>query len=151
MSQAYRDQVREAKRRRQHYLDDKGEAHTRIFVGILAAVIFGLLAFGMVYIATLPHSCYPTPCRPSAVTLTLAGLCALLPGTLALTGVFLTFAGVKESIALPYVPPVREDIGSLPAEEILVRGSEQPAAAPEEMLRAAESGAIAPEELLRHT
>jgi len=43
--------------------------------------------------------------------------------------------------AVPHVPPVREQIASLPANEILVRSSAEPAALPEELLRAAQSGA----------
>jgi hypothetical protein len=64
------------------------------------------------------------------------------------------FAGarsrVRKAKALPYVPPVHKQIAALPAEEILVRGSDQPAALPEELLRAAHEGVVeSAAELLR--
>ena len=43
--------------------------------------------------------------------------------------------------SLVYVPPAAEQIAALPAAEILVRGSHQPAATPSELLRAARQGA----------
>jgi hypothetical protein len=52
--------------------------------------------------------------------------------------------------SLEYVPPVAEQIKDLPAEEILVRGSDQPAATRDELLRAAnEAQDTGSEELLR--
>jgi hypothetical protein len=51
---------------------------------------------------------------------------------------------------IAFVPPVHEQIAVLPAEVILLRGSEQPAPTPEELLRAARVGSeTAKEELLR--
>lgn len=44
---------------------------------------------------------------------------------------------VRCAKAIPYVPPVAEQLAALPAEDILVRGSDQPPAAPGELLRAA--------------
>ena len=46
----------------------------------------------------------------------------------------------KEARAIPYIPPVREQIAALPADEVLLRGSDQPAASPVELLRAAHDG-----------
>src|SRR5205085_193904 len=43
----------------------------------------------------------------------------------------------KEAKAIPYVPPVADHLEALPAEEILVRGSDQPVTAPEQLLSAA--------------
>jgi hypothetical protein len=51
-----------------------------------------------------------------------------------------TLSSIKEVRALPYVPPVQEHLAALPAEEVLLRGAEQPAAAPEQLLRAAHKG-----------
>jgi len=55
--------------------------------------------------------------------------------------------------SLPYVPPAAEQLerlAALPAEDILVRGSDRPAAAPDELLRAAHAGTPEPhEQLLR--
>lgn len=50
---------------------------------------------------------------------------------------------------LDYVPPVREQIAVLPADEVLLRGSDEPSATPEELLRAAHGGTVeAGEDLL---
>jgi hypothetical protein len=52
--------------------------------------------------------------------------------------------------ALPYVPPAHGQIATLPADEVLLRGSNQPVAAPDDLLRAAQAGAVeSAEELLR--
>jgi hypothetical protein len=49
-----------------------------------------------------------------------------------------------------YVPPVREQLAALPAEEVLVRGSDQPRATSTELLRAITEISQTPsEELLR--
>ena len=56
---------------------------------------------------------------------------------------------VRKLQSLPYVPPVHEQLTSLPA-EVLLRSSDEPGATPEELLRAARPGAADPaEELLR--
>ena len=56
----------------------------------------------------------------------------------------------EKSRLLSYVPPVRKQIAALPAEEVLLRGSDQPGATPEELLRAAQFGGVLPvEELVR--
>ena len=55
-----------------------------------------------------------------------------------------------EPDAIPYTPPAWHQIDALPAEEVLVRASDQPAVTPEELLRAAQAGTVEPaQELLR--
>jgi len=59
-------------------------------------------------------------------------------------------ASIEKADAVPYIPPVREQIAELRAEEILVRASADPAATPAELLRATNSGTTASAEgLLR--
>ena len=56
----------------------------------------------------------------------------------------------KDKAEQYYAAPVHEQIAALPAEEILVRSSKQPTAAPEELLRAAHAGEVdSAQELLR--
>jgi hypothetical protein len=56
----------------------------------------------------------------------------------------------KEASMLRYVPPVREQFADLPAEEVLLRGSEEGAAQQGELLRAADASPVSKsEELLR--
>lgn len=55
-----------------------------------------------------------------------------------LIGAISTAAQVNRKFeALPCVPPVREQLAVLPADEVLLRGSEMSAAAAAELLRAA--------------
>jgi hypothetical protein len=60
------------------------------------------------------------------------------------------YSALKDASAVLYVPPVAEQLAALPAEEILVRGSDQPAASPDELVRASASTEETPtSELLR--
>ncbi len=47
---------------------------------------------------------------------------------------------VAEIAAMPYVPPGHEQIAALPAEEVLVRGSDAPVAGSEELVKAVVAG-----------
>jgi hypothetical protein len=59
-------------------------------------------------------------------------------------------SSAKAAKAIPYVPPVREQIAALPADEVLLRGSDPPVARPDELLRAARQGTqTGAEELMR--
>ena len=56
----------------------------------------------------------------------------------------------KKRLSIPYVPPVAEQVAALPADEVLVRASDEPPATPEELLRAAREGTVTvAEDLLR--
>ena len=76
----------------------------------------------------------------------------------ALVGVLL-FAGgkrlfrvqLKKANDMPYVPPVRDQLPTLPADEVLLRGSQATPAPPEELLRPAGRQDSAQGELLRAT
>ena len=60
--------------------------------------------------------------------------------------------GIYKARQVPYVPPVRRQTADLPADEILLRGVEEPSATTDELLRAAHTGTTAPSnELLRCT
>jgi hypothetical protein len=51
--------------------------------------------------------------------------------------------------SLPYVPRVDQQIAALPGKEVLLRGSDQPAAAPKELVRPSYKTETPAEELLR--
>ena len=59
------------------------------------------------------------------------------------------FKSVTKLEAIPYVPPVAEQLAALPANEILVRGSDEPAAAASELVRPASDRETVSDELLR--
>jgi len=46
---------------------------------------------------------------------------------------------IREARQLTVVPPVQEQMAALPADEILVRSSEEPASSAEELLRSADN------------
>ena len=67
-----------------------------------------------------------------------------------LIGGWLCVVSENRRLAIPHVPPVREQIAALSADQILVRSSDEPSATPEELLRAAHTGLVEQaEELLR--
>ena len=71
-------------------------------------------------------------------------------GSFALGTGLLCRLSFKKTKALPYVPPVAEQLAALRAEEVLVRSSDEPAASADELLRAArEAAATDTDELLR--
>ncbi len=63
-------------------------------------------------------------------------------------GALLWNSSAERVQTLEYVPPIREQIAALPAEEVLVRGSDQPATRNAELLRSTYYGAAAAEEEL---
>jgi len=69
---------------------------------------------------------------------------------LAYAGRIMAVRAKAREASLLYVPPVRQQISTLPAEEVLLRGVEAPAAATHDLLRAAQEGAkMGSGELLR--
>ncbi len=84
---------------------------------------------------------------PGLDTLPIVGL--FLCGVPALYGRRLWLASEEVIKSLPHVPPVSEQIAALPADEVLLRGSNAPAAAPEELLRPAGKQETPAEDLLR--
>ena len=76
---------------------------------------------------------------------------ALAPLAVAVYLGHVSASSFKEVRALSYVPPVAEQLADLPAEEILLRGSDQPMATPGELLRAASGSETGADELLRPT
>lgn len=75
---------------------------------------------------------------------------ALLTGSVTYLGFNCISTAHKMADDNDYVPPVREQIDTLPADEILVRGSDEPTAKPDELLRAPQAAVAEPaEELLR--
>jgi len=105
----------------------------------LVSGMTGLLAIVLVGALFIPNS------RKLPLIVT-----SLICGALSTACVRLCKHCVNSVRALPYVPPVAEQVAKLPADAVLVRGSDRPSATPEELLRvASESNSRAGEELLR--
>jgi hypothetical protein len=112
------------------------------------AMCFELLLLPAIARGALPQAAqvlrqYP---RMSALIGALVG--AVLPALIGVIGLARRQRSIVKSI--PYVPPVAQQIAALPADEVLLRGSDPPTVALDELLRAATGGTeTAAGELLR--
>lgn len=131
--------AKEARKKRREYLLRKAGASALLIVAG-AILYFGMGLNLHLYILHTAEWAAPITCWIAVAALAGLILSSLWLGRVALIT-------IKE---LPYVPPLRAQVVDLHAPEILVRGSDQPAATPEELLRAAQAGTgEAAEELLR--
>lgn len=130
---------------RREYLVKKAKTNTQRIFGALITIFFGLLtvvfAIGMVF-------CLVRTDGPSIVWVLLL---ALLTGSATYLGYRFVYDANVEDKSIECVPPVHEQIPHLPAEEVLLRGSQASAASPDELLRSAAKQETPAEELLRAT
>jgi len=126
MNQTHIDRVREARKKRREYVAKKASLSFYRYFGVLLAVIFG----GLTLLYAIDDWNTDTA---HLIRLTLFAVVFRF-------GVWYWTSCTAEAKALPFVPPVAKQIAALPANEILVRGSDGPISAPEELLRAAHTG-----------
>lgn len=88
-------------------------------------------------------------CFMLCVQFPLAGLGLPVFGGTFVYGVFLCLRADQKERSLVYVPPVREQLESLPPDEVLLRGSKAASASPNDLVRPATSQRTAEEALLR--
>ena len=106
----------------------------------------------MLFIGTIAFSIFSdhTAWLHDTVTCIFFLVAALLIGSIGYLGFQLIRTANKMTDDNLYVPTVRDQIAYLPAGEVLLRGSDQPAATSSELLRAAHEGTRTDaEELLR--
>jgi hypothetical protein len=128
-------------KRRRTYLQKKGGAGFLLTLLVLACVPFaviGLLSIleftgGSLRGPQIPY--VPWGIRGSLVLLILLSIGPLVAAMRMARRVNRTYT------SLPYVPPVRQQIETLSATEVLVRSSNEPTATADELLRAAREGA----------
>jgi hypothetical protein len=87
--------------------------------------------------------------RSAGDTRAICFACMFALSAATLAGRWLLLISAKKDTSLAYVPPVHDQLPTLPAEEVLLRGSQPSPAAPEELLRPARSAETPAEELLR--
>ena len=152
MNQAHRGPITDGAKKRQDYLRRKAAANTLAYAAGFATLCFVALAVVLgIPLALLLVGQVVTGGFARFVVNYLVGLLLLA----VLAGMSLLGNRVYESLDqkarfIPYVPPVQDQIARLPANETLLRGSEQPAAPHTHLLRAARHGAaLSPTELLR--
>ena len=138
-NQTRKELVKDLARKRREYLKHVAFANVKAGLWLLGAVgIFAYVVFSIVNEWHVWASIWPT------VILLVFGFLMIL--LLSILGSVI----MRYDESVPRVPPVAEQLASLRAHEILVRSSDQPAAAAEELLRAAQAGKeTGSEELLR--
>ena len=109
-------------KKRREYLKQKGGAYIEL---IGSGVCFALIAYGSIYLVIFVYLAQ-TPMRHDHPIRWRLGLVGLTLGMVIL--LYSVWKGIKQNsqvLQIPYVPPVTAD--ALPAEEVLVRGSVEPA------------------------
>jgi hypothetical protein len=128
MSQAHRDWVKDAAKKRWKYLVRQ---HIETALAVTGALFICLAFFGVLLAWR--------GILADAVTAIFVFLIAVAIGKF---GWWFCHTRCKVANSLRYVPPVAEQLAALPADEVLLRSSEQPAAAADELLRAAQEGSV---------
>ena len=126
----------DAAKKRREYLWRKGLANSTILSVCLIGGVTVLGALLAIIITVTLLTSMGSPVRGLGL-----GAAIGVPALLMLKAIDTYRNQVRKARMIPYVPPVREQLAALPADKILVRGSDQPAAAPGELLRAARTGA----------
>lgn len=149
MSNQTRREPEDLAKKRRKYLAKTTAVKTTLAVGVVITILFGYL-FALVLLGSA-MACVQALTMGSATQYWWILLVALaLSGAPMSFGMWLWRSSSKQMRSLAHVPPVAEQIATLPDEEILVRGSDEPAATADELLRAAQAGTVQPaKELLR--
>jgi hypothetical protein len=161
-NQTFRKPIEDPEIKRCRYLKQQRGKYFAWFAGIAALLSF--LVCGATTILLVRNIIVPEPSETARI-LGYGGdeerenyilRCLGLMSIIAVSGLIALRAGIwaNERIVdledVPYVPTVAEQIAALPAEEVLLRSSDQPIPLPEELLRPAHAGAgDMAEELLR--
>lgn len=144
--------IEDRTRKRRDYLFRKARANTLAYGVGCATVCLTLFAAAIgipLLFFTVGVAVYGGDGRLATVVFGLFVLLALVSGA-AYCGSRLYQQCDRNARFIPYVPPVREQIADLPADEVLLRGADLPTAAVGELLRPAREGEVtASEELLR--
>ena len=157
MNETHIEPVNDIAKKRREYLRKVSVATAAVgtagilsIAGILIAAIMWLGIYVFLNYYAMGHF---RPSRSSADTKVQAGILLVLSSlAVGLISGLICRDQLRKKQEIEYVPPVAEQIAALPAEEILLRGSDQPAATSGELLRATHSATeTAPEELLRPT
>ena len=144
INQMTRESAKHSARVRREYLRKKGVAYIAAALGGGVALIAFVIVLGLVVGIGLSFTVWRG--------YMLAPFLMVLPVFLGLAVLFFRLYRFQshKAASIPFVPPVVEKLKTLPADEVLLRGAEQPAVPPDELLRAATVGGTTPGvELLR--
>ena len=141
MNRTHGRQIERAKKLRQEYLGKKAGA--ALFGAAMAAIALVIGVAALVLISAVVQNI--------GFSITNMAFFAFLVALTSAAAVYvsrISSASFKEARTLTYVPPVREKIADLPDDEILLRGTDRPVAAPGDLLRAAREGSETGSEVL---
>jgi hypothetical protein len=137
-----RSTIQDLAKKRWKYLFTRAGANTLWGYAMLLTIASGTITIGLVLLLFASTWIDPFYMQFSAY--------AIVTGPITLLGIWNLREAKQIAERASYVPPVKEQIEALPAEEVLVRGSDQPAATCDELLRATNEVSQTPaEELLR--
>jgi hypothetical protein len=143
--QTHGEPVKDAAKNRRQYLWRKAGADALICVGLVLFLVFGFLTLAVGAMTAVSALLNPAIAVLGLVATAIPGSIAYLAGRTILNT-------HNRSMDIPYVPPLAEQLAALPAEDILLRGADQPTATPDELLRAVREGTETESgELLRPT
>ena len=130
-----------AKKRRE-YLRKKATVLSALWTAriiVVAGVIFSvvMLLWLLVILNYIPYGLFNNDVHGLAAMLLKILLALIFCPAIVAASYFVTRDQSKKARAIQHVPPVRNQIDTLPAEELLLRGSTQPTVEPDELLRAA--------------
>lgn len=131
--------------------DSAGIVVNFTFLALLIAVALSItLCWFLIFLARRPANNWNDSALHilAVITLTSALVVCAVAGLVGLAACSSYFRWASD---IPYVPSVEEQIETLPANEILLRGSQSLPSSPEELLRPAGGQETAKEELLRAT
>ena len=143
--QTHRGLREDAATKRREYLQRKRKIYAAMFAWGLISV--GVLVLGVsIIVCTGWLSWFFRRYDVLVLGITLVVL-LVLPFLCGFMGAYLEAGALRN---IEYVPPVHKQLAALPADEVLLRSSDQPATEPSELLRAAQEGTgKGAEELLR--
>lgn len=133
--------------KRRTYLLAKAETGSMSCIGLCLTLGFGLLAIAAIFGAVAALFAIPL-IGPGPALIGL--MVSAVTGYLAYIGYQAMRTAARRSDEIVYVPPVREQVAALPADEVLLRGADQPASGPADLLRVAYTvNATGSDELVR--
>src|SRR4051794_21347038 len=113
------------------------EAKRWVYLASKANKIVGACMFAGAAVAALAATCVSLILKQSGPWLSTWAYAAAMLLFAGAVFCYMTYRTANEAMSIPHVPPVHEQLAAFPPEDILLRGSGEPTAAPDELLRAA--------------
>lgn len=132
---------------RREYVAQTAGAHIRMMLGVGMMIVCGILGLLNLFVTLVLLIGILVPSVRGLIAISLYSTMIFV--CLSAFGCYIAMSADRKLSSVPYVPPVSEQLAALPAEEILLRGSQASPASPQELLRPAGKQETPAEELLR--